>query len=375
MRRRDLPATPPADVGPSRTLLEHVQDALRGVDALPATGTPPGAGDEELHGALPAGLHAAAFDALASAQQDPRYATLRREIARYATAVQRARDRLRELVAIHEEKDLTTSFAEQDGESGWFIAEATERATEAAVLVAALIDAQETPRDFLEQQQTPAAERDANDRLLDRISAAEGARRHGPAKALHRYLVARRTGSDDQDDAARELLDVLTSIARRLKQDDPEAWASNAVFLVTERIDATAAFRRAEIKPAVLLSYLKSYTPRDNHSGDRLDSRRRAKQEVLSLDAFGEADDAEGALLKLLADPDDVLRHAQRWLELADQVAAAGLTDRERDVFALMVVDLSAAEIAHRLGIRPGTAGVLVARVKAKLRRGDFEDT
>lgn len=55
-------------------------------------------------------------------------------------------------------------------------------------------------------------------------------------------------------------------------------------------------------------------------------------------------------------------------LEIADLVAAAGLTARERDVFELMAQDLTQREISARLDIAPGTVASLTSRAKKKLR-------
>ena len=57
-------------------------------------------------------------------------------------------------------------------------------------------------------------------------------------------------------------------------------------------------------------------------------------------------------------------------LELDDLLAATDLTDRERQVFELQFVNaLKQAEIAERLGIKPGTVAALSSRAAKKVRK------
>jgi RNA polymerase sigma factor (sigma-70 family) len=56
-------------------------------------------------------------------------------------------------------------------------------------------------------------------------------------------------------------------------------------------------------------------------------------------------------------------------IEIADLLASADLTDREREVFELQFIGgLKQAEIAKRLGIRPGTVANLSGKATKKVR-------
>jgi RNA polymerase sigma factor (sigma-70 family) len=56
-------------------------------------------------------------------------------------------------------------------------------------------------------------------------------------------------------------------------------------------------------------------------------------------------------------------------LEIDDLLAAASLTDREKEVLELQIDGLKQVEIADRLGIAPGTVAALSGRAKQKLKR------
>jgi DNA-binding CsgD family transcriptional regulator len=53
--------------------------------------------------------------------------------------------------------------------------------------------------------------------------------------------------------------------------------------------------------------------------------------------------------------------------QVHEQNRVATLSQREREVLALIAEGLSAKEIAYRLSIAPGTAGVHVTRIYEKL--------
>jgi Sigma-70, region 4 len=91
----------------------------------------------------------------------------------------------------------------------------------------------------------------------------------------------------------------------------------------------------------------------------------RGSREIVSLDQ-PVGDPGEGATLgdRLAGAPDVV-----SGLEIADLVAAAGLTERERDIVVLLAQELTQQEIAARLGIAPGTVANLSSKAKKKLRR------
>jgi hypothetical protein len=91
----------------------------------------------------------------------------------------------------------------------------------------------------------------------------------------------------------------------------------------------------------------------------------RGSREIVSLEQ-PVGDPGEGATLgdRLAGAPD-----VASGLEIADLVAAAGLTERERDIVELLAQELTQQEIAARLGIAPGTVANLSSRAKKKLHR------
>jgi hypothetical protein len=98
--------------------------------------------------------------------------------------------------------------------------------------------------------------------------------------------------------------------------------------------------------------------------GTGIDSPRGIREIVSLEQPIGDADG--GATLgERLAGALDVSSS----LEIDDLLAAADLTKRERDVLALLLRDLTQAEIATQLGITTSTAGVHSRNVKTKLRR------
>lgn len=98
--------------------------------------------------------------------------------------------------------------------------------------------------------------------------------------------------------------------------------------------------------------------------GTGIDSPRGSR-EIVSLEQ-PVGNPGEGATLgQRLAGAPDVASG----LEIADLVAAAGLTERERDIVELLAQELTQQEIAARLGIAPGTVANLSSRAKKKLRR------
>jgi Sigma-70, region 4 len=91
----------------------------------------------------------------------------------------------------------------------------------------------------------------------------------------------------------------------------------------------------------------------------------RGSREILSLEQ-PVGNPGEGATLgQRLAGAPDVASG----LEIADLVAAAGLTERERDIVELLAQEQTQQEIAAHLGIAPGTVANLSSRAKKKLRR------
>ena len=98
--------------------------------------------------------------------------------------------------------------------------------------------------------------------------------------------------------------------------------------------------------------------------GTGIDSPRGIREIVSLEQPIGDAD--EGATLgERLAGALDV----SSGVEIDDLLASADLTKRERDVLALLLRDLTQAEIATQLGITTSTAGVHSRNVKKKLRR------
>ena len=90
----------------------------------------------------------------------------------------------------------------------------------------------------------------------------------------------------------------------------------------------------------------------------------RGSRKIVSLEQ-PVGDPGEGATLgERLAGAPDVASG----LEIADLVAAAGLTEGERDVVALLAHGLTQQEIAARLGVAPGTVASWSSRAKKKLR-------
>jgi RNA polymerase sigma factor (sigma-70 family) len=91
---------------------------------------------------------------------------------------------------------------------------------------------------------------------------------------------------------------------------------------------------------------------------------------IVSLDKpVGSSDESPSSLGELLPGEFDVSSS----LEVADLLAAANLTDRERDVFDLVLQELTQQEIAKRLRIAPGTVAALSRRAKQKLTRARLE--
>jgi hypothetical protein len=86
---------------------------------------------------------------------------------------------------------------------------------------------------------------------------------------------------------------------------------------------------------------------------------------IVSLDAPVGTSDESPSLGELLPGGLDL----GPGLEMDDLLAAANLTDREREVFELQFTDgLKQVEIAERLGIAPGTVASLSARAAKKVR-------
>jgi Bacterial regulatory proteins, luxR family len=95
----------------------------------------------------------------------------------------------------------------------------------------------------------------------------------------------------------------------------------------------------------------------------------RSPIRIVSLDKPVGSSDESASLGELLpAEPD-----LSSGLEIADLLASANLTDGERDVFDLLLQDLTQREIAKHLRIAPGTVAALSSRAKQKLRRARFE--
>ena len=96
----------------------------------------------------------------------------------------------------------------------------------------------------------------------------------------------------------------------------------------------------------------------------------RSTMRIVSLDKpVGSSDESPSSLGELLPGEFDVSSS----LEVADLLAAANLTDRERDVFDLVLQELTQQEIAKRLRIAPGTVAALSRRAKQKLTRARLE--
>jgi hypothetical protein len=89
-----------------RDFLDLLEAGLAKVPAVPPADTPPGAGDDALHDALPEGADEAAFQILVAAQADPRFAEWQRRIAADQNAIMEARARFNELLAIHESGEV-----------------------------------------------------------------------------------------------------------------------------------------------------------------------------------------------------------------------------------------------------------------------------
>ena len=363
--KRTTPAAPP---GNERVdFLDHVRAALAHVPAIPRTGTQPGTADDELHAALPQDASADAIAIIEAGRQDPRYPALDGAI----TADPQLRDlavaRLQELAGAHEGFDLTTPYAEDDAESGQFIAAAMERGLEAAVLLAAIVDHTPDGMALLASESSQPAQRAANDRLLGRISEREGTRLTGPAAALHRYLSARRADSAGVDAAAAALFDALDAMGRSRRSDprewaaDPHAWADEAFEFLLSSIEQPGAYRRAELKAPAVLNYM----------GLAIHPEL-GQPAMLSLDQpppGASGADASSLGTRLPGQP-DVASQIAAGLELGDLIAAAGLSQREHDVLQLLVEDLTQVEIAHRFGISPSTVGVHVMNLRKKLPKG-----
>ena len=96
----------------------------------------------------------------------------------------------------------------------------------------------------------------------------------------------------------------------------------------------------------------------------------RSIRTLVSLDApIGEPGDGDLALAETLVGAGDIAPGVLAGLEIDDLLAAAALSDREREVFELLRADLTQREIAERLGIAPGTVAALSSRLKKKLRQ------
>lgn len=91
----------------------------------------------------------------------------------------------------------------------------------------------------------------------------------------------------------------------------------------------------------------------------------RSIRNVVSLNAPAGTSDESASLGELLPAELDV----GSGIEIADLLASADLTDREREVFELQFIGgLKQAEIAKRLGIRPGTVANLSGKATKKVR-------
>ena len=91
----------------------------------------------------------------------------------------------------------------------------------------------------------------------------------------------------------------------------------------------------------------------------------RSTWNIVSLDAPVGTSDESASLSDLLPGELDV----SSGLEIDDLLAAASLTDREKEVLELQIDGLKQVEIADRLGIAPGTVAALSGRAKQKLKR------
>jgi RNA polymerase sigma factor (sigma-70 family) len=132
-------------------------------------------------------------------------------------------------------------------------------------------------------------------------------------------------------------------------------------------------------------SVVASDRPAKNRRRDRLFDK---VLRVIEIDAFGSRADARrsGTIIPLdpsaeesedddptLADPlvwdPDIAPSVLAGLEINDLLAAARLSNREREVFELLRADLTQLEIAERLGVARGTVAAWSSRLKKKLRQ------
>jgi hypothetical protein len=90
---------------------------------------------------------------------------------------------------------------------------------------------------------------------------------------------------------------------------------------------------------------------------------------IVSLDAPVGTSDESPSLGELLPAELDL----SSGLEIADLLAAANLTGREREIVDLLLQDLTQREIAKRLHIAPGTVAALSSLAKQKLKRARSE--